>query len=200
MPQRVLPHCLCWAMQVSFIRTFYWLYSSGHVRWGYFRPQQISDRVFKFVVASRNVGFHIYNLRSFSCEQYKIYFNLWSNGGPNWVSEAEKFFKEEECQWSLVSHRKAKNSRSYAEVVSKGPLHTGANWVPLGTSRARHNWKPPHRTSVFQRISWLKKDMWIIAIGLLRQRTWIFRSPVKVQSEIGGAFKLRIPGPRGSNQ
>jgi hypothetical protein len=122
-----------------------------------FRPQQISDRVFKFVVASRNVGFHIYNLRSFSCEQYKIYFNLWSNGGPNWVSEVEKFFKEEECQWSLVSHRKAKNSRSYAEVVSKEPLHTGANWVPLGTSRARRNWKPPHRTSVFQRISWPKK-------------------------------------------
>jgi hypothetical protein len=27
-----------------------------------FRPQQISDWVFKFVVASRNVGFHIYNM------------------------------------------------------------------------------------------------------------------------------------------
>jgi hypothetical protein len=27
-----------------------------------FRPQQISDHVFKFVVASCNVGFHIYNL------------------------------------------------------------------------------------------------------------------------------------------
>jgi hypothetical protein len=39
-----------------------------------FRPTQISVRVFKFVVASRNVGFHIYNLRSFSCDQYKIFF------------------------------------------------------------------------------------------------------------------------------
>jgi hypothetical protein len=33
-----------------------------------FRPQQISDRVFRFVVASTNVGFHIYNLKSFACE------------------------------------------------------------------------------------------------------------------------------------
>jgi hypothetical protein len=41
-----------------------------------FRPQQISNRVFKFVVTSKNVGFHIYNLCSFSCEQYKIFFNL----------------------------------------------------------------------------------------------------------------------------
>jgi hypothetical protein len=41
-----------------------------------FRPQKISDAVFKFVVASRNVGFHIYNLKSFACDQYQIFFNL----------------------------------------------------------------------------------------------------------------------------
>jgi hypothetical protein len=33
-----------------------------------FRPQQISERVFKFVVNSRNMGFHVYNLRSFTCD------------------------------------------------------------------------------------------------------------------------------------
>jgi hypothetical protein len=60
-----------------------------------FRPQQISDHVFKFVVASRNVDFHIYNLRSFSCEGYNIFFNLWYNGGAHWQSEFEKYFKEE---------------------------------------------------------------------------------------------------------
>lgn len=46
----------------------------------HFRPQPVSDRVFKFVVASRNVAFHIYNLWSYSCEQYKVFFHLWSNG------------------------------------------------------------------------------------------------------------------------
>jgi hypothetical protein len=41
-----------------------------------FRLQQISDQVFQFMVSSHNVGFHIYNQRSFSGEQYKIFFNL----------------------------------------------------------------------------------------------------------------------------
>jgi hypothetical protein len=40
-----------------------------------FRPIHVSDRVFKFVVASRNVGFHLYKL-AFSCEQYKVFFHL----------------------------------------------------------------------------------------------------------------------------
>jgi hypothetical protein len=46
-----------------------------------FRPQQISDRVFRFVVAPRNVRFHVYNLHSFNCDQFVLYFNLWSDGG-----------------------------------------------------------------------------------------------------------------------
>jgi hypothetical protein len=48
-----------------------------------FRQQQISDRVFRFVVTSRNVGFHIYDLKSYACEQYQIFFNLWGNSGAN---------------------------------------------------------------------------------------------------------------------
>jgi hypothetical protein len=35
-----------------------------------FRPQRILERVFKFLVASRNVGFHVYKLKSFSCDEY----------------------------------------------------------------------------------------------------------------------------------
>jgi hypothetical protein len=67
-----------------------------------FRPQQLSDRVFKFVVASCNVGFHIYNLISFSCEEYHIFFNLSNNGGAHWQSESKKYFKEEENQWTYT--------------------------------------------------------------------------------------------------
>jgi hypothetical protein len=67
-----------------------------------FKLQQISNMVFKFVVASRNVGFHIYNLRSFSCEEYHIFFNLWNNGGAHWQSEAAKYFKEAAAQWTEV--------------------------------------------------------------------------------------------------
>jgi hypothetical protein len=54
-------------------------------------------------MASRNVGFHIYtNMCSFSCDDYKFYFNLQSNGGANWVIEAKKYFLEEESQWTKV--------------------------------------------------------------------------------------------------
>jgi hypothetical protein len=45
----------------------------------YFRPQRILDRVFKFLVPSKNVGFHVYKLRSFSCAQYQLFFNLWES-------------------------------------------------------------------------------------------------------------------------
>jgi hypothetical protein len=41
-----------------------------------FRTQQISTRVFRFVVASKNMAFHVYNLRHFTCDQYQIIFNL----------------------------------------------------------------------------------------------------------------------------
>jgi hypothetical protein len=51
-----------------------------------FRPQQISDRVFKIVVFSRNVGFHIYNLKAYSCDQYKVFFHRWGGGGAKWRS------------------------------------------------------------------------------------------------------------------
>jgi hypothetical protein len=61
-----------------------------------FKPLQIVERVFRFSVASKNVGFHINKLRSFSCDQYQIFFNLWGNGGAHWIFESEKFFKEEQ--------------------------------------------------------------------------------------------------------
>jgi hypothetical protein len=81
-----------------------------------FRPQQLS--VFKFVVASCNVGFHIYNLISFSCEEYHIFFNLSNNGGAHWQSESKKYFKEEENQWTEVKGKRSSQRNSYADIVN----------------------------------------------------------------------------------
>jgi hypothetical protein len=67
-----------------------------------FRPIQIADHVFKFIVASRNVGFHVYNLRSFSCDQYKIFFNLWGGDGANWQAEFHRYVQEEHDRWTPV--------------------------------------------------------------------------------------------------
>ena len=47
----------------------------------------IKDKVFGFQVSCKVVALFILTLRSFSCDQFKCYFHLWSNGGPNWNRE-----------------------------------------------------------------------------------------------------------------
>ena len=43
----------------------------------------IKGKVFAFHVSCKQVGFFIIDLRSYSCYDFKCYFNLWGNGGPN---------------------------------------------------------------------------------------------------------------------
>jgi hypothetical protein len=48
-------------------------------------------------------------------QPYQIFFNLWGNGGANWVSEYKNFLQEEEAQWTTVVNQKFKGiPRSYA--------------------------------------------------------------------------------------
>jgi 1-aminocyclopropane-1-carboxylate deaminase/D-cysteine desulfhydrase-like pyridoxal-dependent ACC family enzyme len=85
-----------------------------------FKPQQISNHIFKFVVASKRVGLHIYNLRSFSCEQYKINFNLQRNGGADWVLESTKYALEEAAQWTTVINMKNQRNRYVDDQIWQG--------------------------------------------------------------------------------
>jgi hypothetical protein len=62
--------------------------------------------VFSFVVSSKQVGFHILNLRSYACPQFKCYFHLWGHGGPNWLREFNLWQKECKEEWTLVSPSK----------------------------------------------------------------------------------------------
>lgn len=55
----------------------------------------LGDRVFRFSVSSQDVGFHIYKLRSFECSAFKVYFNLWYNGGANFRQEFQSWEKEQ---------------------------------------------------------------------------------------------------------
>jgi hypothetical protein len=63
---------------------------------------QLDDHVFCFSVASKQLGFHIFNLSTFSCSCYKVFFHLWSNGGPRWEFEFADYCKEEAWSWSEV--------------------------------------------------------------------------------------------------
>jgi hypothetical protein len=67
-----------------------------------FMPQQVSNRVFHFVVASKNVVF------MFTCCDHSPTISIrfssifGGNGGPNWIHEYGKFVSEEANQWTMV--------------------------------------------------------------------------------------------------
>ena len=100
----------------------------------------LADRVFRFAVSSSLVGFHIIKLLSFECSSYKLFFHLWSNGGPNWIREWRLFCAEEAASWTVV--RKGNNlikpSVSFVDAVKNSPL-TGANRVPIKVRQAKRS-------------------------------------------------------------
>lgn len=63
-----------------------------------FSPVSLGDRVFKFQVADKKVRFFIYNLKSYECDQFKIFFHLWSDGGPRSEDESRRWEQEIEAE------------------------------------------------------------------------------------------------------
>jgi hypothetical protein len=55
------------------------------------------------------VGFQIYNSEKISEVDFDISFNLWGNGGPNWLVEEQRFYKEQGASWTFVSNSKQKS-------------------------------------------------------------------------------------------
>lgn len=123
-----------------------------------FHVVQLDDRVFRFSVATSSVGFHIYNLRSFECLDFKIFFHLWHGGGPNFVAEYRNWLREQEAEWVHVG-----DSKGHQQMVRL----TGANSIPVSASHRQplssnsmefSNLNPafnPKHNSVFNHI---KKD------------------------------------------
>lgn len=67
-----------------------------------FHVKFLKDRSFHFLVASKAVGFDIYNAGRIVELDFELVFNLWGNGGPNWLREESLFYKEEDVEWTLV--------------------------------------------------------------------------------------------------
>jgi hypothetical protein len=91
---------------------------------GSLNVQPISERVFTFRVASKNVGFHIIDMRWFSCNKFKCFFHLWSDGGPNWRREFSSWQKECAQEWTLVSPSKRTVQLGYQQVFEICSSHT----------------------------------------------------------------------------
>lgn len=97
-----------------------------------FRVLQLSDRVFRFSVASPAVRFHVYNLRSFECSQFRIFFHLWNGGGPNHMAEFQRWQLEEAAQWTTIN-RKGQSQAPSGPLPACPPL-TGANVILIRAS------------------------------------------------------------------
>jgi hypothetical protein len=71
-----------------------------------FRVKHLRDRSFQFSVASTPVGFEIYNMKKVCTPMFELFLNLWGNGGPNWLVEERKFYKESDSEWQVVKRKK----------------------------------------------------------------------------------------------
>jgi hypothetical protein len=75
-----------------------------------FRVSHLRDRVFSFQVCSKDIGFMICDLRSYTCKDFNCFFHLWSNGGPNWRREEQIWYMEQDHEWTTVHHKSSRTS------------------------------------------------------------------------------------------
>lgn len=108
-----------------------------------FRVSSLGDRVFKFLVASKEVGLIIRRLGSFENDLFKMFFFLWGGGGPDWRLEYKKFLVEEDNLWNSAPTSRSQ-PRSFADVVRRPPATSvfcpplsGANAIPLGNAKRK---------------------------------------------------------------
>jgi hypothetical protein len=103
-----------------------------------FNVIRLDNRVFRFSVHSQEVGFHIYKLRSFECSNFKIFFNLWHNGGPNFEIEFRNWESEQAKEWVQVATRSSKPAPANQVRL------TGANSIPIPFKRTLPSVRAQH--------------------------------------------------------
>lgn len=101
-----------------------------------YRVSQLNDRVFRFSVRSKQVGFHVFQLRNFECAEFRVFFHLWQNGGPNFKLEYRNWLAEEAAKWSEVARRTSSTQSKRPTHVPRPVRLTGANAFPVSGDRS----------------------------------------------------------------
>lgn len=83
-----------------------------------FHVQFQSEGHFRFSVANKAVGFHVYSLRRFTGDHFDVYFHLWRNGTANWEREKRLWDLEQAKQWQEVIYRSTKRKAKPSKRVS----------------------------------------------------------------------------------
>lgn len=128
-----------------------------------FRVVQLDDRVFRFSVSSKSVGFHIFKLRSFECSDFKVFFHLWHGSGPNYEAELRNWEAEQADEWSDVVKRDHPPQHQSTPLTGANAIHVhGHHRLPHAPSSMEFsNFKScinPGRRSVFTRINFGNQD------------------------------------------
>jgi hypothetical protein len=79
-------------------------------------------------MASRYVGFEIYNLGKNSDKDFDLRLLLWGRGGPNWEFEERKYYLEQEAEWN---HVKNTNNKAAGKISVFKRLSFLANLAPV---------------------------------------------------------------------
>ncbi|TVT99435.1 hypothetical protein EJB05_55207, partial [Eragrostis curvula] len=74
-----------------------------------FHVKFLSDRHFRFSVASKAVGFHVYDLKRFIGSTFDVYFHLWNDGVAHWERDKRIWEEEQAKEWTLVTRKKRKS-------------------------------------------------------------------------------------------
>lgn len=82
---------------------------------------RLGDRVFRFSVASKQVGFYILNLKSYECPLFKIFFHRFGNGWPHVQREFNQWSQEEDSEWTLVQHKRKPYRRFMLRLLQQIP-------------------------------------------------------------------------------
>lgn len=101
-----------------------------------FNVLPLGDRVFRFLVSRKAVGFQVLDLRFFETDAFKVFFHLWHDGGPRWRHEFCLWRIEEDALWSVVRKPIPNHHRSYAGQLGPMQTHLGGQCSPRGRREA----------------------------------------------------------------
>jgi hypothetical protein len=124
-----------------------------------FEVLQLADRVFRFLVSSMAVGFHIYNSGCIDRKEFRAFFNLWNYGGPNWKHEFKIFSKEEASAWQQVRGKRVYPLRILLSSLSLAPM----------LFRFVTTLSLPVALSVSFRLERLCSDVWVLPLVIWPQ-------------------------------
>jgi hypothetical protein len=89
-----------------------------------FSVLELEDRLFKFAVFDRRVGLHIYAMKFFACDSFKVFFHLWNQSGMASARISRTLDQGPRYEWQPVKSPKRSSkvvgNHSFADVVRVG--------------------------------------------------------------------------------